>query len=107
MNLVEDFVSIGGPFSMHARKARGTFTVNFFALFNKLQRTSIGLLIKLSLMTSLLPRRIRLLDLTEFPTVFTDVLVVLVRSSSFVLIKPHWRESIFPIVVLKVGNLCY
>ena len=30
MNLVEDFVSIGGPFSMHARKARGTFTVKFF-----------------------------------------------------------------------------
>ena len=55
-------------------------------------------------MTSLLPRRIRLLDLTEFPTVFTDVLMALVRSSSLVLIKPYWREVIFMILLLKEGQ---
>ena len=31
------------------------------------------------------------------------VLVALVRSSSFVLIKPYWREVVFLIVLLKVG----
>ena len=33
----------------------------------------------------------------------TDVLVALVRSSSFVLIKPYWCEVVFLIVLLKVG----
>ena len=33
----------------------------------------------------------------------TDVLVALVRSSSFVLIKQYWREVVFLIVSLKVG----
>ena len=39
----------------------------------------------------------------EFPTVSTDVLVAWVRSSSFMLIKPSWREVPFLIVLLKVG----
>ena len=34
---------------------------------------------------------------------FTDVLVALVRSSSFVLIKLFWKEVLFLIVLLKVG----
>ena len=69
MNLAEDFVSIGEPFSKHVRKARGTFNMKkFCALFSKLLMTSIGLLITLSLMTSLLPRKTRLLALMEFPT---------------------------------------
>ena len=55
-------------------------------------------------MTSLLQRKTRLLDLTEFPTVSTDVLVALARSSSFTPIKPYWREGIFLIVLLKVGQ---
>ena len=39
----------------------------------------------------------------EFPTVSTGVLVALVRNSSFVLIKPYWREVLFLSVLLKVG----
>ena len=39
----------------------------------------------------------------EFPTVSTDVLVALVQSFSIVLIKPFWKEVLFPIVLLKVG----
>ena len=38
-----------------------------------------------------------------FPTVSTDVLVALVQSFSIELIKPCWREELFPIVLLKVG----
>ena len=53
--------------------------------------------------TSLLQRKTRLLDLTEFPTVSTDVLVALARNSSFMPIKPFWREGMFLIVLLKVG----
>ena len=44
-----------------------------------------------------------LLALTQFPTVSTDVLVALVRSSSFGLIKPCWREAPLLILFLKVG----
>ena len=73
-------------------------------LFSKLLMTSIGLLTKLSLMISLLPRKTQSLDLMEFSTVSTDVLVALVQSSSFMLIKPLWREEIFLIVLLKVGQ---
>ena len=51
----------------------------------------------------LLASKTRLLALMEFPTAFTDVLVAWVRSSSFVLIKPFWREEIFLIVLLNVG----
>ena len=55
MNLVEDFVSTGEPFSKHARKAAGIINMKrFYDLFNELLTTSIGLLIRLSLMTSLL-----------------------------------------------------
>ena len=54
-------------------------------------------------MTSLLWRKIRLLALMEFPTAFTDVLVAWVRSSSFMLLKPSWREVQFLIVLPKVG----
>ena len=49
-------------------------------------------------MTSLLPRKTQPVDLMEFSTVSTDVLVALVRSSSFMLIMPFWREGIFLIV---------
>ena len=55
MNLEEDFVSIGEPFSRHARKDRDITNMKIFCdLFNKLLMTSIGLLIRLSLMNSLL-----------------------------------------------------
>ena len=79
----------------------------FYDLFNKLLMTPIGLLIKLSLMTSLLQRKTQLLDLTEFPTVSTDVLVALARSSSLMLVKPFWREGIFLIVLLKKSDSLY
>ena len=50
MNLVEDFVSNGEPFSKHARKSRGTVNMKIFCdLFSMLLMTSIGLLIRLSL----------------------------------------------------------
>ena len=53
INLEEDFVIIGEPFSRHARKARGiTNTKTFCDLSNMLLMTSVGLLIKLNLMTS-------------------------------------------------------
>ena len=39
----------------------------------------------------------------EFPEAFTDVLVDWVRNSSFMLIKPSWREVPFLIVLPKVG----
>ena len=55
------------------------------------------------LMTSLLFRKASLLDLMEFFTVFTDVVVALVRSFSFVLIMPYWREVMFLIVLVKIG----
>ena len=67
MNLEQDFVSIGEPFSRHARKARGITSMKIFCdMFNKLSMTSVGPLIRLSLMTSLLLRKTRLLALTEF-----------------------------------------
>ena len=51
----EDFVSIGEPFSRHSRKARGITSMKIFCdMFNKLLMTSVGLLIRLRLMTSLL-----------------------------------------------------
>ena len=104
MNLLDDFVSNGEPFSMHVRKALGTFTMRkFCALFSKLLRTSRGLLTKLSLMTFLPPKRTQPLDLTVFPTVSTDVLGAWVRNSSFTPIKPLRRKVLFPIVLLKVG----
>ena len=54
MNQEEDFVSIEEPFSKHARKARGiTNTKIFCDMCNKLLMTSVGPLIRLSLMTSL------------------------------------------------------
>ena len=58
-------------------------------MFSKLLMTLIGLLTRLNLMTSLLPRKTQPLDLMEFPTVSMDVLVALVLSSSFMLIKPR------------------
>ena len=55
MNLEEDLVIIGEPFSRRARKARGISNTKIFCdMFNKLLMTSVGLLIRLSLMTSLL-----------------------------------------------------
>ena len=43
MNLEEDFVSIGEPFSRHARKARGiTSTRTSYDLFKKLLTISVG-----------------------------------------------------------------
>ena len=55
MNLEEDFVTTGEPFSRHSRKARGlTNTKILCDLFNKLLMTSVGLLIRLNLMNSLL-----------------------------------------------------
>ena len=68
----------------------------FYDLFNKLLVTSIGQLNRLSLMTSLLQRKTQLLDLTEFPTVSTDVLVALARSSSLMPIKPFCRTVFIP-----------
>ena len=80
MNLEEDFVSMGEPFSKHARKARGIINMKRFCdLFNKLLMTSID--------ASLLQRKIRLLALTEFLMVPADVLVVWVRSSSLMLVE--------------------
>ena len=70
----------------------------------KLLMTSLGLLTKLSLMTSLLPRRTQPLDLTEFLMVSTDVLVALVRNFSFTPIKPFWRGGTSLLVLLKVGQ---
>ena len=94
MNLVEDFVNIGEPFSKHVRKAQSTFNMKrFFDLLNKLLMRSIGLLIGLSWMTSLLQTKTQLLDLTEFPTVSIDVLVALAQSSSFMPIKPFWSKE--------------
>ena len=55
-------------------------------------------------MTSLLPRRPRPLDLTEFLMVSTDVLVALDPSFSFTPIKPFWKEGTFLLVLLKVGQ---
>ena len=64
MNLAEDFVSTGDPFSEHARKGRGIIDWKRFRhLFNELLMASIGLLIRLSSMTSLLPRKSWLLSL--------------------------------------------
>ena len=81
--LTLDFVSIGEPFFKHAQKARGIINMlKNCDLFNKLLMTPIGPLFRLSLTTSLLQRKTQLLDLTEFPTVPTDVLVVLAYSSS-------------------------
>ena len=84
MILEEDYVSIGEPFSKHAKKARSIIiTKKFYDLFNKLLMTSVGQLIRLSLKISMLERKIRLLALMEFTTVSTGVLVALVLSSSF------------------------
>ena len=105
MNLVENFVSIGEPFSKYVRKARDTFNMKRFCVpYSKLLMTSIGLLIRLNLVTSLFQRKTQLLDLTEFPTVSTDVLVAMARSSFLMLVKPYWRKGIFLIVLLKVGQ---
>ena len=105
MKLAEDFVSIGDLFAKHDRKARDTFIMKkFCVLSSKLLMTSLGLLTRLSLMTSLLPRKTQPLDLMEFHTVSSDVLVALVQSSSFMLIKPFWRKGIFLIVLLIVGQ---
>ena len=49
MNLEEDFVSIGEPFSRHAKKARGITNMKIFCnMFNTLLMTSVELLIKLT-----------------------------------------------------------
>ena len=104
MNLEENFEIIGEPFSRHARKARAiTNTKIFCDMFNKLLMTSVGLLIRLSLMTSLLQRKTRLLALTKFPTVPAGLLVAWVRSSSLMLKMLSWKEVLFLIVLLKVG----
>ena len=66
VNLEEDFVTIGEPFSRHARKARGIASTKVSCdLFRKLLMTSVGLLIRLSMMTSLHQKKTRLLALTE------------------------------------------
>ena len=65
--------------------------------------TSVGLLIRLSLTTSLLWRKIRLLALTEFHMVPTGVPGVWVRSSSLRLTSICWKEVPFLILLLKVG----
>ena len=58
MNQEEDFVSIGEPFSKHAKKARDITNMKIFCdMFNKLLMTSVGLLIRLSLTTSLLKKK--------------------------------------------------
>ena len=99
-------MTIGEPFSKHAGKARSiTNMKRFFELFNKLLMTSVGLLIRLSLMISLLPRKTQPLGLTVFPTVSTDVLVALVRSSSIVIFKPFWREVLFPDCFAENGTV--
>ena len=75
-DLEEDFVGIGEPFSRHVRKVRGITNMKISCdMFNMLLMTSVGPLIRLSLMTSLLYRKTRLLALTAFPTVLTGVLV--------------------------------
>ena len=97
MKLAEDFVAIGELFSKHVSKARDIFTMKkFCALSSMLPMTTSGLLTRLSLMTSLLPRRTHPLDLTEFLMVSTDVLAALDPSSSFTPIKPSWREGNIP-----------
>ena len=71
-------------------------------MFDKLLMTSVGPLIRLSLVTSLLQRKTRLLALTEFPTVPTGVLGVWARNSSLMLaesllegvaVPEHFAES--------------
>ena len=105
MNQEEDYVSTGEPFFMHVWKARDiTSTKIFCDLFNKLPMTSIGLLTRLSLMSSLLPRGTQPLDPTEFLVVSADVPVALDLSSSFTPLKPSWREGTFLLVLLKVGQ---
>ena len=54
MNQGEDFVSIGGPFSRHARKAPDIISTKIFCdMFNKLLMRPVGPLTRLSLITSL------------------------------------------------------
>ena len=54
MNLEEDFVSSGEPFFKLARKVRDISSMMIFCgMFSKLLMTSVGRLIRLSLMTSL------------------------------------------------------
>ena len=87
-NLDEDFVSIGGPFSRHAKKARGiTSTKIFCVLSSKLLMSSVELWAKQNLMTSWQQKKSRLLAQTVFLTVPTDVLVVWVRGSSLMPIE--------------------
>ena len=65
----------GELFAKHARKAGGTFNMKRFCdWFSKLLMTSTGLLIGLTLMTSLFQSKTQHLALTEFPTVSADVL---------------------------------
>ena len=70
MNLKEDFVSIGEPFSRHAKKARVTNTKIFCEMFNKLLMKSVGLLIRLSLMTPCIEERLGSYHFAESRTVF-------------------------------------
>ena len=73
----------GEPFSTHVWKARDiTSTKIFCDLSKRLPTTSAGLLIRLSLTTSLLQRKIRHLALTEFHMVPTGVPGVWARNSS-------------------------
>ena len=103
VNLEEDLVSIGEPFSRHAKKARGiTNMIFFYDVFKRLLTTSAGLLINLSLTTSLLWRMIRLLVLMEFHLVPANVPGILVRNSSLMLTELFWKEVPFMIILLKV-----
>ena len=72
-----------------------TSTKIYCHMFNKLLMTSVGPLIRLTLMTSLLRRKTRLLALTEFPAVSTGVLVAWVRSSSLMRFELSWKEVLF------------
>ena len=103
MNQEEDFVSIGEPFSKHAWKAPRHH-----------QHEDILRYVQQA------PGDIRwTIDHTEFDDLFAlkkdsapgpdgiphgtyRCAGALVRSSSFVLIKPYWREVLFLIVLLKV-----
>ena len=91
MNQVEGFVSIGEPFSKHVWKAH-----------DRLLMTYAGLLIRPSLTTSLLWRKIWLLALMEFHMLPTGVPGILVRNSSLMLTELFWKEVPFLIILLRV-----
>ena len=105
MNPVEDSVNTGEPCSKHARKGPRHHQHQDILRFVQQAPDDINWTIdQAEFDDPLLRRKTRLLALTVFHSASAGVLVVLVRSSSFVLIKPYWREVIFLIVLLKVGR---